>query len=636
MGEQLYFDNYMPVGDIIVLSVSLVMMILLATSHVTRTRNFLIFLNMLFYLMMAGLVNLLMHVRFTRITDGNYTSIYVMGILYHAFLFSLFLLYIVYLVVIFRLDGRIKTFCMRISVAMYVLFLATDIFTTAIGVGFHINKNGTASTGLAIFMIGYLAFVLLIAALLIQCRKRIYRKAILGIYGIMAISYAVLYMQSKHDQTSFTVATFLLPVLGIMYLFHSNPYNIELGSVSATAFTDTIDYLFRRKRSFGYISLYLPGYEFGDKKLPEKLQESIRKFSSEFFKRSILFRISSGQMLLIAEHRGNPDFEQKMQVIKDAFRKEYEVYGLDFRLLIGESVDEISENNEYLALIQHIHNNTELNNIHIITKEDVESFHRTMYILRELEDIYKKQDLEDPRVLAYCQPIWNITDGKYDTAETLMRLQLDKIGMVFPDEFIPLAEKNGYIHVLTKIILYKTCMAVKSLVGDGYYVRRISVNVSVLELHDDNFTADIEQIIRQSEIPEGKIAIEITESQSDRDFLAIKSMIDELKDCGIKFYLDDFGTGYSNMERIMKLPFDIIKFDRSLVLASQSDERSEEIVGRLAGMFADLDYSVLYEGVEDETDEQRCIRMSANFLQGYKYSKPIPVDRLEDFFSKAE
>lgn len=81
---------------------------------------------------------------------------------------------------------------------------------------------------------------------------------------------------------------------------------------------------------------------------------------------------------------------------------------------------------------------------------------------------------------------------------------------------------------------------------------------------------------------------------------------------------------------------DIIKFDRSLVLASGSDLRSEKMVESMASMFSGLDYSVLYEGVENEEDEKKCIDMSASYLQGYKYSKPIPIMELKRFFSKAE
>ena len=127
------------------------------------------------------------------------------------------------------------------------------------------------------------------------------------------------------------------------------------------------------------------------------------------------------------------------------------------------------------------------------------------------------------------------------------------------------------------------------------------------------------------------MAIELTESQNESEFDVMKAKISELKESGIKFYLDDFGTGYSNMERIIELPFDIIKFDRSLVTASSNDERSEKIVHNMANLFNDLHYSVLYEGIETESDEDRCKEMAASYLQGFKFSKPIPIADLRRF-----
>ena len=165
-------------------------------------------------------------------------------------------------------------------------------------------------------------------------------------------------------------------------------------------------------------------------------------------------------------------------------------------------------------------------------------------------------------------------------------------------------------------------------------MKRISINISVLEMRDENFCNDINSVIKNSGIPDDKIAIEVTESQNESDFMVMKTMINELKEHGIKFYLDDFGTGYSNFERIMELPFDIIKFDRSLVIASGEGEKSEKMVESLANMFANMDYSVLYEGVENELDEKMCIKMRASYLQGYKYSRPIPIERLTEFFEK--
>ena len=273
----------------------------------------------------------------------------------------------------------------------------------------------------------------------------------------------------------------------------------------------------------------------------------------------------------------------------------------------------------------------EENTVHWIDETDIAEFNRAEYIQRELGDIFRKQDLDDPRVLAYCQPVYNLRTQCYDTAEALMRLDLKETGIITPEQFIPLAEENGYIHVLTKIILHKTCESIRNLIEGGYKITRISVNVSVPELKDEKFCEDIIGIISRSRIPGDKIAIELTESQSESDFLVMKAKIDQLRNEGIKFYLDDFGTGYSNMERIMELPFDIIKFDKSLVTASESAERSQKIVANLANMFTDMNYSVLYEGVEKDSEEEMCRHMAAAYLQGYKYSKPIPIEDLRQY-----
>jgi EAL domain-containing protein (putative c-di-GMP-specific phosphodiesterase class I) len=130
------------------------------------------------------------------------------------------------------------------------------------------------------------------------------------------------------------------------------------------------------------------------------------------------------------------------------------------------------------------------------------------------------------------------------------------------------------------------------------------------------------------------VAIEVTESQTDSDFLTMRDKMFELRNHGIKFYLDDFGTGYSNFERIMELPFDIVKFDRSLVIAVSESKQSEKMVSSLSQLFTNMGYSVLFEGVENELDEERCIKMAASYLQGYKYSKPIPIERLTEYFER--
>ena len=141
----------------------------------------------------------------------------------------------------------------------------------------------------------------------------------------------------------------------------------------------------------------------------------------------------------------------------------------------------------------------------------------------------------------------------------------------------------------------------------------------------------MQQIISRNQIAYDKIAIEVTESQSEADFRTTKDKVIQLQALGIKFYLDDFGTGYSNFERIMEIPFDIIKFDRSLLLEYGRNEASRYMVNTFADMFTHLHYKILFEGIENDSDETACKRMNASYLQGYKYSKPIPIEQLKTF-----
>ena len=632
--QGLYFDDYSPVGDILVIAVCTVMIILVAASYINQTKAFRMFLSMVLLLALGAASDLVYHEAYLNITDGNYTFVYVVRVFYHAFLFSILLVMVMYITELQRLEFKIKVPAIAIASIIYIVVILTDIVTAVKGTGLRLNSKGEEISGVNVFLVGYMCFILVIVLLMIIFRDRLFKRVVVGFYGTMAMSFLVFYNQGRHGQSSFTAATFLFPLIAMLYFIHSTPYDVELGAIDAKALNNMVKYHYERKNPLILMSLYLPDFDGEGKVIPKEMQAIIRRFASSFFNGAVLFQINNGHVILMAKKNSNLDFENRINKLINAFYVEYEKFQHDFKIVMGETIDEISRKCEYISFINNIHRNMEMNTIHEIDFDDVTEFNKYEYILEELEDIYRTHNLRDPRVLAYCQPVFNIKKQKYDTAEALMRLKLHDIGMVFPDQFIPLAEEHGYIHVLTEIILQKTCDEIRHLLSEGYEVKRISINVSVPELREESFIDDIERIIKESGIPENKVAIEITESQTESDFLIMKKTIDALKDKGVKFYLDDFGTGYSNMERIMEIPFDIIKFDRSLVLASNSNEKSEKMVGSLANMFSEMDYSVLYEGVENDMDEKRCIKMSASYLQGYKYSRPIPIIELNRFFTK--
>ena len=635
MGRFVYASNYSPTGDLVVVAVCVVMLILMLFSYVRRTRSFKIFLGIIGLVILAANADVAFNMLAARGRSELLPTVQALRCVYHALLFFIFVLFTIYIAEVTRLSREKKRLAALVAVGICLIVVAVDVRDTLLGVNMTLTDEGLVFRGRGVFFYGYLAFVAMLISLLAMVGKRLYRRVMLGFYGTIAMSFAILLVQRLFGQSSFTVATFLFPVIGMFYIMHATPFDATLGALDARAMEDLVHFNFEHGREFRFLSLYLRAFDEEGKKIPEALRATIRRFTTEFFKGALLFQVGKGHMILISEERRNPNYDNRLREFLSAFNDAYRRYQLDYKMVIGRSIEEVSRKNEYASFIRGIHRNMPDNTIHWIATQDIKDFNVSEYILRELEDIYQKADLNDPRVLAYCQPVFNLQTGKYDTAEALMRLQLDQTGMVFPDQFIPLAEENGYIHVLTEIILNKTCREIHRLLQEGYHVARVSVNVSATELKDGDFCDDVTHIIEHNDIAGEKIAIELTESMTDSDFMLMKDKISQLRGKGIKFYLDDFGTGYSNLERIMALPFDIIKFDRSMVLACGENERSHRIVHSLANMLSDLEYSVLFEGVENESDESMCQHMFASYLQGYKYSRPVPIERLSAYFEKA-
>ena len=634
--ETYYYGNYTPVGDILVTAICLVCLILMAIAYIAKSRTYTIFRLQLAILMLAAFSSISFHVLLSKVDTVPHTAVMLLYATYHSLLYVDLFLYVVYIKEQMHLGRDTVLHCVIPAGGITAVLCLLEYISIPLHLGFHIHEDGRIAEGGNIFYVGYPLLCSIIIYLLIRYRNRLYKQVMRGVFGSAIMAFTILALQQIFRQTSFTIATFLFPLIAVLYMMHSHPYNLEMGAVDASAFEEMVVDQYSRNRKLLFMSLFFIELDDEGKEYPEEVKNQIRRFAAEFLRGATLFQVSNGRMVLVADLAKNGDYEHTVNRMLNQFDREFPKYRLPFKILIFRSIDKVSEERDYVSLIRYVEGLMEENTVRILSDEDIKAYQRRKYVLSEMQDICRRGDLDDPRVEVFCQPVLNIDTGFYDTAEALMRLNLPDTGMVFPDVFIPIAEEQMLIHQLSLVILHKTCNRIHEMMEEGYRIVRISVNISALELRDDNFCKDIGRVIRDSGIPFGKIAIELTESRSESDFMIMKSKIDELKENGIKFYLDDFGTGYSNFERIMELPFDIIKFDRSMVQASAADQKSEMMVSHLAQMFSDMNYAVLYEGVETQDDESRCRKMDAKYLQGYKYSKPIPIERLTEYFRKSE
>ncbi len=626
-------SGYSPVGDISVMTLCYAIGALLISNNVHRSVRFKLILTMVCFLLGAAISNVCYH---ALLSDANSKAIliYIFRIAQHSLLSSILVLYVIYL----REPLWMEYYGYRRFIFGMLVIGFAPILIDIIGIiskfGFYIDSDG-AHSGFMVYPFAFIAFEVTIFHIIVKYRSRIIRQVFIGLLSSNILSLILISVQVFLRQTSFITVAYTIPVLGLMVLFHSSPFDVETGAASDSYFYKELSNCIEKKHNLIMISCTIPEIYNKMKDIPELKKEFV-KFFKQNVKNGVLYRFPSGRFLLTVRVHKNKDYERNVQSAIEDFYECYIKYYIDFKITVVQVIPEITSAEEYVDFIKFIESSTPMNSTHRVSQQDIDRYLGSSYIISELEDIVKKNDLDDERVLVYCQPVYNLLTGTYDTAEALMRLKLPKKGMVFPDQFIPIAEKHGMIHTLSLIILNKTCRMIHTLLDEGYLLKRISVNFSMIDIRYENFTDEVQQIISDNDIPYSMIAVELTESRSETEFNRVKQKIEELQGLGIKFYLDDFGTGYSNFERIMEIPFDIIKFDRSLLIESVKNDSSKFMVSTFASMFNQLNYALLFEGVENESDENHCKRMHAKYLQGYKYSKPIPIDDLRTFLSRPE
>ncbi|MBR1529776.1 MAG: EAL domain-containing protein [Oscillospiraceae bacterium] len=180
--------------------------------------------------------------------------------------------------------------------------------------------------------------------------------------------------------------------------------------------------------------------------------------------------------------------------------------------------------------------------------------------------------LEEGSFEVYYQPTYHINKHPYG-AEALLRMHDHELGNIYPDEFIPIAEKLGLIDEIDDFVLEQVCRLLSTGVPQQYGIGHINVNLSVLECMKDGFADHIIRIVEASGVDKHHISFEITESVAAKDYRHLEEVIEKLKSVGFMFYIDDFGTGYSNINALFSLDADVIKIDKSVLWGAEKSER---------------------------------------------------------------
>lgn len=268
---------------------------------------------------------------------------------------------------------------------------------------------------------------------------------------------------------------------------------------------------------------------------------------------------------------------------------------------------------------------------------------KVTYITKEIVDIkrYRKSiekeindAIEEDRVETFYQPIYSTAKKHYVSAEVLMRIRKKDGSLMYPNEFIPIAESTGQIIRLGEIVFRKACQFIVDSKPEQHGIEYLEINLSAVQSSRAELADEFIAIMDEVGVDPKMINLEITESAAITSKENLANNIEQLEKYGVTFSLDDFGTGYSNIEYIMELPIEIVKFDKTLTQAYFVDEHKKMIMEKVIKMIRSAHFKIVSEGVEEKEQLAALTDMNIDYIQGYYFSKPVEQDVFTDMLKQ--
>ncbi len=387
-----------------------------------------------------------------------------------------------------------------------------------------------------------------------------------------------------------------------------------------------------KDRKFAIIYFNLKGFKavndmFGYKVGDSILMEGINSLAASFLKPLAISRIEADRFVVLVDEK-NLDLKrlpELMHRVYDQGSIKADLYGRCGIYYIPDNCDLSVSDMCDRAKIAKLYIPNQYVKPYAIFDEDMAfDYVQRSFALIHLDDAIKNNEIK-----VYYQPIYDARTGKIVSAEALVRWISPDKGVILPGKFIPALEESGHISKLDAYIHQSVKAFLEERYKNNKPVVRVAINLSRMDLMDDDIMRLISEDIKKSELPNSMISYEVTESayasvsEVGIDFLL------KLHDSGVTLLVDDFGSGVSSFSTIRDYDFDIIKLDMGFIQKIGNNKKNNNIVISLIELAHRLDMKVVAEGVETEEQADFLRTYNCDYIQGYYFSKPLPQEEFE-------
>ncbi len=570
----------------------------------------------------------------SNVSEAGLFITYLLNVSYFAFFFLRSLAFFEYTAIVYRRrDEKVKTTIVSIPFVIAFVFAVISPWT---GLMFDLNDK-TYHSGPFYFLIYYVTYFYLALSSFVTIRYRhsLRRRHFYSMLLYNLVLWAGIILRKVFPQYLIMDSCCLIAII-ILYLAFGNPefYLESRGGVfNSKAFRDYFEeHNGRLKHKI--VGMAIHNYMemrdiYGGRQLDQGIT-LISMYLTNTFPECNVFYYRNGRFFLV----GSPELDEEMVVdtIRDRFRHPWTADNLELYLepaFTSVSLSGAVASSDYLlsTLMTAMDraDNENMGELLRISDKELDDYVDKASIKRALENAVEHNQVE-----VFLQPFIEAKSGKLVGAEALARIRDADGNIIPPIAFIPMAESNGKINTLGEQIFDKACLFAKENDIAAMGMKWISVNLSPIQFVKRDLADRYASIVEKHGIDPGMMHLEITEvSLADESFM--NRQVHAMREKGFKFALDDYGTGSSNMKRIKHYPFVDIKIDMSVVW--DYCKAPDEILPTMISTFKRMGFKTTCEGIEDENMAKIVTELGCDYLQGYLYSKPLPMDEFVKKYS---
>lgn len=536
-----------------------------------------------------------------------------------------------------------KDFALRkkiMAVLPFIVSLFIIISTPITKAVFYYDKDYCYHRGDYLFILYFVAFYYLVYCIIYTavCKDVLPVQVKKALYSFISLSLASVIFQMIHSRH--LIENFAISIcITIMFLAIQKPEELidaSTGVLNRNSFTSILRLVFKHKERMNICILHLEdigkltkafGVEHTDKTVKE-----IAQYFEEKNKNRVFYLHSHTFVILFSKKDLKPVDAMVNRLLK-RFKETWDCGGvkmtLSFRACTVRIPADAASVDSVFEYIDQFTTKKKWENAVIYGKNmNLRDKTRESAVERALLRAIETDGFE-----VLYQPIYSNEKGGFISAEALVRLNDERLGMIPPDEFIPVAERSGSILAIGRFVFEKVCRVLHENDLEQYGIEYIQVNLSVIQCMQENLANELIAIMEYYEVKPHKIRLEITETAAANSPRMLHENMNRLYEAGIRFALDDFGTGYSNINFLADLPLETIKLDKSMVWAASENKKAEIILESSVAMIKKMKMQIVAEGIETSEQMENLKEMGCDCLQGYYFSKPVEYDRLLELLS---